>query len=143
MATASFGGKCHVKAQEWHDGQPEDFPPSSFCPLGNELRKCYFSFLSHLECAKGAVSQSIVYPWLCVQVASVVSDSLGPLDCSPQAPLCMGFSRQEYWSGLPCPPPGDLLDPEIKLMSYVSCTGQQVHYHWCHLKNVLSLVRRC
>ena len=28
-----------------------------------------------------------------------------------QAPLSMGFSRQEYWSGLPCPPPRDLLDP--------------------------------
>ena len=27
-----------------------------------------------------------------------------------QTPLFMGFSRQEYWSGLPCPPPGDLLD---------------------------------
>ena len=26
----------------------------------------------------------------------------------------MGFSRQEYWSGLPCPPPGDLLDPGIE-----------------------------
>ena len=31
-----------------------------------------------------------------------------------QAPLSMGFSRQEYWSGLPCPPPGDLPDPGIK-----------------------------
>ena len=28
-----------------------------------------------------------------------------------QAPLSMGFSRQEYWSGLSCPPPGDLPDP--------------------------------
>ena len=28
-----------------------------------------------------------------------------------QAPLSMGFSRQEYWSGLPFPPPGDLLTP--------------------------------
>ena len=28
--------------------------------------------------------------------------------------MTMGFSRQEYWSGLPCPPPGDLLDPGIK-----------------------------
>ena len=37
-----------------------------------------------------------------------------------QAPLSMGFSRQEYWSGLPCPPPGDLLDPEIKPESPVS-----------------------
>ena len=31
-----------------------------------------------------------------------------------QAPLSMGFSRQEYWSWLPCPPPGDLSDPEIE-----------------------------
>ena len=30
-----------------------------------------------------------------------------------QAPLSMGFSRQEYWDGLPCPPPGDLPDPGI------------------------------
>ena len=41
-----------------------------------------------------------------------------PVDCiACQAPLSMGFSRQEYWSGLPCPPPGDLPDPEIKPMS--------------------------
>ena len=32
-----------------------------------------------------------------------------------QAPLSMGFSRLEYWSWLPCPPPGDLPDPGIKL----------------------------
>ena len=31
-----------------------------------------------------------------------------------QAPLAMGFSREEYWSGLPCPPPGDLPNPGIK-----------------------------
>ena len=37
-----------------------------------------------------------------------------------QAPLSMGFSRQEYWSGLPCPPPGDLRDPGIKPMSPAS-----------------------
>ena len=30
------------------------------------------------------------------------------------APLSMGFFRQEYWSGLPCPPPGDLLNPGIE-----------------------------
>ena len=34
-----------------------------------------------------------------------------------QAPLSMGFSRQEYWSGLSCPPPGDLLDPGIEPVS--------------------------
>ena len=31
-----------------------------------------------------------------------------------QAPLSVGFPRQEYWSGLPCPPPGDLPDPAIE-----------------------------
>ena len=31
-----------------------------------------------------------------------------------QAPLSTGFFRQEYWSGLPCPPPGDLPDPGIE-----------------------------
>ena len=34
-----------------------------------------------------------------------------------QAPLFMGFSRQEYWSGLPCPPPGNLPDPGIEPVS--------------------------
>ena len=35
-------------------------------------------------------------------------------------PLSMGFSRQEYWSGLPSPPPGDLPDPGIKSVSPAS-----------------------
>jgi len=34
-----------------------------------------------------------------------------------QAPLSMEFSRQEYWNGLPFPPPGDFLNPGIKPMS--------------------------
>ena len=38
----------------------------------------------------------------------------------PLAPLCMGFSRQEYWSGLPFPSPGDLPDPGIEFESPVS-----------------------
>ena len=37
-----------------------------------------------------------------------------PWTVARQAALSMGFSRQEYWSGLPCPPPGDLPNPGIK-----------------------------
>ena len=37
------------------------------------------------------------------------------MDCN--FPLSMGFSRQEYWSGLPCPPPGDLPNPGIEPVS--------------------------
>ena len=40
-----------------------------------------------------------------------------PWTVAHQAPLTMGFSRQEYWSGLPCPPPGDLPDPGIQPVS--------------------------
>ena len=43
-----------------------------------------------------------------------------PWTVARQAPLSMGFSRQEYWSGLPCPPPGDLPDPGIKPESLAS-----------------------
>ena len=37
-----------------------------------------------------------------------------PWTIAHQAHPSMGFSRQEYWSGLPCPPPGDLPDPGIE-----------------------------
>ena len=46
-----------------------------------------------------------------------------------QAPLSMGFSRQEYWSGLPCPPPGHIPHPGIKATSLVSCISRQILYH--------------
>ena len=44
---------------------------------------------------------------MCMLVAQSCPSCLRP--CG-QAPLSMGFSKQEYWSGLPCPPPGDLPD---------------------------------
>ena len=49
------------------------------------------------------------------QSHSVMSDSLRPPRAvAYQAPLSMGSSRQEYWSGLPFPSPGDLPDPGIE-----------------------------
>ena len=51
----------------------------------------------------------------------VVSNSfVTPWAVAFQVLLSMGFPRQEYWSGLPFPPPGDLPDPGIKLQSPVS-----------------------
>ena len=52
---------------------------------------------------------------------SVVSNSAAPLTVACQAPLCMEFSRQEYWIGLPFPILGDL--------PCVSCIGRQILYH--------------
>ena len=45
----------------------------------------------------------------------VVSDSCDPMDCSLPGSFVHGFSRQEYWSGLPFPSPGDHPDPGIEL----------------------------
>ena len=53
-------------------------------------------------------------------VCSAASDSVTPWTVALQAPLSMGFSRQEYWSGLPSPLPGDLPDPGIEHMSPVA-----------------------
>ena len=47
-----------------------------------------------------------------------------PWTVACQSPLSMGFSGQEYWSGLPCPPPRDL--PELRIVSYVSCIGRRL-----------------
>ena len=45
---------------------------------------------------------------------SVVSDSVTPWTVACQAPLSIRFPRQEYWSGLPCPPPGNLPNPGME-----------------------------
>ena len=55
---------------------------------------------------KWKVLVAYLYPTLCY-----------PVDCSPQAPLSMGFSRQEYWSGLPFPSPGSFPDAGFKFTS--------------------------
>ena len=51
---------------------------------------------------------------VCAQLLSRVRLLVTPWTVALQAPLSMGFPRQEYWSGLPCPPPGDLPDPGIE-----------------------------
>ena len=54
-------------------------------------------------------------PALAVLSCSVVSYSFWPSGLQPTRLLCpWGFSRQEYWSELPCPPPGDLPNPKIE-----------------------------
>ena len=46
-----------------------------------------------------------------------------PWTVAPQAPRSMGFPRQEYWSGLPFPPPGDLPNPRIESASLALAGG--------------------
>ena len=48
-----------------------------------------------------------------------------------QAPLCMGFPRQQYWSGLPIPSPGGSSPlSDQTCVSCISCMGRQILYHW-------------
>ena len=58
---------------------------------------------------------------LVVQLCPILCDSWTG---AHQTPLSMGFSRQEYWSGLPFPPPGDLPKPGIEPTSAVSPASQ-------------------
>ena len=54
------------------------------------------------------------YHLLKVKLLSCVQLFETPWTIACHTPLYMGFPKQEYWSGLPFPSPGDLLDPEIK-----------------------------
>ena len=53
----------------------------------------------------------------CAKLAQSCPTLGDPVDCSRQAPLSMGFPRQEYWSGVPFPSPGDLPHPGSELSS--------------------------
>ena len=68
------------------------------------------------------ICHSLALCWMsplcaCAQSCLSLWDSM---DCRHQASLSMGFPRQEYWSGLPFPSPGDLPDTGIKYVSLVS-----------------------
>ena len=63
---------------------------------------------------KSAMREYVLSPFRCVQLFV----NLWTVAC--QAALSMGFSRQEYWSGLSCPPPGDLPNPGTELISLMS-----------------------
>ena len=86
---------------------------------------------------------------------SVVSDSLAtPWTVAHQAPLSVGFSRQDYWSGLPCPSPGDLPYPVIEpgsphcrqILYHLSYQASPVHlnksYFIIHLKSVVKALQK-
>ena len=83
----------------------------------------FFMCNSRGKPAKERVSRLKIGPWkLCVCLLSrfghfLLFAILWTVAC--QAPLSMGSSKHNYWSGLPCPPPGDLPDPGIELASLI------------------------
>ena len=75
--------------------------------------------------SKPEITSVCVCVCVCVSMCSVSSSCLtlcDLMDYSHQSPLSMRFSRQEYWSALPCPPPGYLSQPGIEPASLTSPT---------------------
>ena len=75
--------------------------------------------ISHYALPEASMSQTshlvLLCPWSCCCVLVLVAQSCLTLcNCSPPAPLSIRFSRQQYWSMLPRPPPGDLRIPGIE-----------------------------
>ena len=87
----------NTEGKAFRTSKPQRNEGNSICPiLTLPLRTCMLSRFSRV--------------WFCTTLWTAAH----------QAPLSMGFSRQENWSGLPCPPPGDPPNPGIYLTSPAS-----------------------
>ena len=89
---------------------PEDLPNTGMEPaslLSLELADGLFTTSANWEAKEGFVNVN-------VKSLSRVRLVVTPWTVAYEAPQPMGFSRQEYWSGLPFPSPGDLPDPGIE-----------------------------
>ena len=109
---SSVRGVLQARTLEWAAvPSSRGLPTQGWGPSGVS---CIGSILHQLRHGVSALSVHSQCSCCCCCVASVVSDSVTPWTVACQTPLPMGFSRQGYWSGLPCPPPGDLPSPGVK-----------------------------
>ena len=125
-----MGQECSVELNEalWcgrHHSRSFAFVTYLF-PKGRVITCAWKKAKESLREVKGLAQHLCVCVCVCVCVCLCVCVCVHALSChyswlyvtpwtvAHQAPLSMGFSRQEYWSGLPCPPPGDLPHPGIK-----------------------------
>ena len=90
--------------------------PGPHCPRMELLKVCYFQSWENVHYIM-LLLLHFNSVWLCVT----------PWTVACQAPLSMKFSRQEYWSGLPCHPPEDLPDSGIQ-PGLLHC--RQILYYW-------------
>ena len=97
----------------------ENFPKWLSCLINSCLKSlhCHTSSICYLFLFNTPELSWTVIPSLCVLVVRPCPTLCDPMDLT--LPLSVGFSRQEYWSGLPFPPAGDLLNPGIEPRSPV------------------------
>ena len=115
---------CHAISPPFH---PHSHNPSPD-PRSLQLISCNHLTLSLLSGFSLLIINSLVHSSVCVLSCCnhvQLFATLWTVAC--QVPLSMGFFRQEYWSGSPCPSPGDPLDPRIKP---VPPALQQILYRW-------------
>ena len=98
-----------------------------FFPLGIQLSSIYCNtttkqlpYLSYTKTQRKAKSRLTKIMWWWFSRSGVSDSFATPWTIAHQAPLSMGFPRQEYWSRLPFPSPGDLSDP-MKIIVYFKC----------------------
>ena len=122
---ASVKGAGSSRCPPW-----KSWPRASLCGWGNN-RAWVPSFSPSLgvlsfeiRASAGITGACMLSHFHCVRLF------VTPWTVAHQAPLSVGFSRQEYWSGLPCPPPGDLPDSGIKPVSHTPAyVDKLVLYH--------------
>ena len=99
----------------------------------------------------GVLIVSWYWYYACVHPKSLQSClTVTPCTIAHQAPLFMGFSRQEYWSGLPCSPPGAFPNPGIEptSLTYPALAGEILttsitwEVHWSYKPRRIKLVKK-
>ena len=98
-----------------HRRQPTRLPRPWDSPGKNTGVGCPFL----LQCMK-VKSESEV-----AQSCPTLSD---PMDCSPPGPPSMGFSRQEYWSGVPLPSPSPIVVSHFQCVGVLACSFHCIHF---------------
>ena len=93
---SKLGGKTNNPILRLAKNPNRNFPKEYTQVVQKYMKRCWTSVL--IACVRYNLLYSC--PTLC-----------NPIDCSPPGSSVMGFSRQEYWSGLPCPPPADVSNP--------------------------------
>ena len=114
---------AHGHSREWKNKPYLDSGACHFCTIFRGL--LVRSMLGKPFQKKKNPTHKLLH-CLLAWVLSHVQLFVTPWTIAHQAPLPMGFSRQEYWSGLPFPIPGDLPSPEV--VSCVSCIGKRILY---------------
>ena len=100
------------------------------CVKGGETTTYEYLYLQ--ECLFTVYHFILIFILILLSCFSCVQLFVTPWTVAHQASLSMEFSRQEYWSGLPFPSPGDLINPGIKPMTHVSCMSSCMRWVLYH-----------